>query len=132
MATDINEETLLSDSLDNFIFDNYESSLKHMDSIITKFPESAKKNEYILYRSICNLKLGKFEDALKDLDILDKDNNYNKDYSYYLIRGKVLFYLCKFEESKTSLNKGLELNKEKEYLFKEWLKKVEDELNYLS
>ena len=128
MATDINEETLLSDSLDNFIFDNYESSLKHMDSIITKFPESAKKNEYILYRAICNLKLGKFEDALKDLDILDKDNNYNKDYSYYLIRGKVLFYLCKFEESKTSLNKGLELNKEKEYLFKDWIKKVEDEL----
>ena len=128
MATDISEETLLSDSLDNFIFDNYESSLKHMDSIITKFPESAKKNEYILYRAICNLKLGKFEDALKDLDILDKDNNYNKDYSYYLIRGKVLFYLCKFEESKTSLNKGLELNKEKEYLFKDWIKKVEDEL----
>ena len=128
MATDISEETLLSDSLDNFIFDNYESSLKHMDSIITKFPESAKKNEYILYRAICNFKLGKFEDALKDLDILDKDNNYNKDYSYYLIRGKVLFYLCKFEESKTSLNKGLELNKEKEYLFKEWIKKVEDEL----
>ena len=128
MATDINEETLLSESLDNFIFDNYESSLKHMDSIITKFPESTKKNEYILYRAICNLKLGKFEDALKDLDILEKDNNYNKDYSYYLIRGKVLFYLCKFEESKTSLNKGLELNKEKEYLFKDWIKKVEDEL----
>ena len=128
MATDISEETLLSDSLDNFIFDNYESSLKHMDSIITKFPESSKKNEYILYRAICNFKLGKFEDALKDLDILDKDNNYNKDYSYYLIRGKVLFYLCKFEESKTSLNKGLELNKEKEYLFKDWIKKVEDEL----
>ena len=128
MATDISEETLLSDSLDNFIFDNYESSLKHMDSIITKFPESSKKNEYILYRAICNFKLGKFEDALKDLDILDKDNNYNKDYSYYLIRGKVLFYLCKFEESKTALNKGLELNKEKEYLFKDWIKKVEDEL----
>ena len=128
MATDINEETLLSDSLDNFILDNYESSLKHMDSIITKFPESSKKNEYILYRVICNLKLGKFEEASKDLDILDKDNNYNKDYSYYLIRGKVLFYLCKFEESKTALNKGLELNKEKEYLFKDWIKKVEEEL----
>ena len=128
MATEINEETLLSDSLDNFIVDNYESSLKHMDSIITKFPESSKKNEYILYREICNLKLGKFDDALKDLDILDKDNNYNKEYTYYLIRGKVLYYLCKFEESKTALNKGLELNKEKEYLFKEWIKKVEDEL----
>ena len=128
MASDINEETLLSDSLNNFILDNFESTLKQMESIITKFPESPKKNEYILYKAICNLKLGKFEEALKDLDILDKDNNYNKDYSYYLIRGKVLFYLCKFEESKTALNKGLELNKEKEYLFKDWIKKVEDEL----
>ena len=95
MATDINEETLLSDSLDNFIFDNYESSLKHMDSIITKFPESAKKNEYILYRSICNLKLGKFEEALKDLDILDKDNNYNPFYKIVFFgdnKGNVFIY----------------------------------------
>ena len=128
MASDINEETLLSDSLNNFILDNFESTLKHMESIITKFPESPKKNEYILYKAICNLKLGKFEEALKDLDILEKDNNYNKDFSYYLIRGKVLYYLGKFEESKNALNKGLDLNKEKEYLFKNWLKKVEDEL----
>ena len=117
MATDINEETLLSDALDIFILDNYESALNHIDSIITKFPESTKKNEYILYRAVCNSKLGKFEESLKDLDILDKDNNYNKDYSYYLTRGKVLYYLCKFEESKNALNKGLELNKEKENLF---------------
>ena len=128
MATDINEETLLSDALDIFILDNYESALNHIDSIITKFPESTKKNEYILYRAICHSKLGKFEESLKDLDILDKDNNYNKDYSYYLTRGKVLYYLCKFEESKNALNKGLELNKEKENLFKNWIKKVEDEL----
>ena len=128
MATDLNEETLLSDALDIFILDNYESALNHIDSIITKFPESTKKNEYILYRAVCNSKLGKFEESLKDLDILDKDNNYNKDYSYYLTRGKVLYYLCKFEESKNALNKGLELNKEKENLFKNWIKKVEDEL----
>ena len=128
MATDINEETLLSDALDIFILDNYESALNHIDSIITKLPESTKKNEYILYRAVCNSKLGKFEESLKDLDILDKDNNYNKDYSYYLTRGKVLYYLCKFEESKNALNKGLELNKEKENLFKNWIKKVEDEL----
>ena len=130
--SEINEEALLSDSLDNFIFDNINSALKQIDSIINKYQESPKKNEYILYRAICNLKLGKFEEALKDLDILEKDNNYNKNFYYYLIKGKVLYYLTKFEESKIALNKGLELNKEKEYLFKEWLKKVEDELNYLS
>ena len=128
MSSDINEEVLLSDSLDNFILDNYETSLKHIDSLITKFPESSKKNEYILYRAICNLKLGKFEDSLKDLDAIEKDSNYNKDYNYYLTKGKVLYFLGKFEESKTALNKGLELNKEKEYLFKSWIKKVEEEL----
>ena len=128
MSSDINEEVLLSDSLDNFILDNYETSLKHIDSLITKFPESSKKNEYILYRAVCNLKLGKFEDSLKDLDVIEKDSNYNKDYNYYLTKGKILYFLGKFEESKTSLNKGLELNKEKEYLFKSWIKKVEEEL----
>ena len=128
MSSDINEEVLLSDSLDSFILDNHETSLKHIDSMITKFPESSKKNEYILYRSVCNLKLGKFEDSLKDLDEIEKDSNYNKDYTYFLTKGKVLYFLGKFEQSKTALNKGLELNKEKEYLFKNWIKKVEDEL----
>ena len=128
MSSDINEEILLSDSLDKFILDNYESALKHIDSMITKFPESQKKSEYTLYRAVSYLKLGKFEEALKDLDEIEKDSNYNKDFSYYLIRGKVLYYLGKFEESKNALNKGLDLNKEKEYLFKNWLKKVEDEL----
>ena len=128
MSSDINEEVLLSDSLDNFILDNYETSLKHIDSLITKFAESSKKNEYILYRAICNLKLGKFEDSLKDLDVIEKDSNYNKDYNYYLTKGKILYFLGKFEESKTALNKGFELNKEKEYLFKSWIKKVEEEL----
>ena len=128
MSSDINEEILLSDSLDKFILDNYESALKHIDSMITKFPESPKKSEYTLYRAVSYLKLGKFEEALKDLDEIEKDSNYNKDFSYYLIRGKVLYYLGKFEESKNALNKGLDLNKEKEYLFKNLLKKVEDEL----
>ena len=128
MSSDINEEILLSDSLDKFILDNYESALKHIDSMITKFPESQKKSEYTLYRAVSYLKLGKFEEALKDLDEIEKDSNYNKDFSYYLIRGKVLYYLGKFEESKNALNKGFDLNKEKEYLFKNWLKKVEDEL----
>ena len=128
MSSDINEETLLSDSLDNYIMDNFETALKHFDSMITKFPESSKKSEYILYRAICYLKLGKFEESLKDLEEIEKDNNYNKEFNYYLTKGKVLYYLGKFEQSKNELNKGLELNKEKENLFNCWIKKVEDEL----
>ena len=48
MSSDINEETLLSDCLDNYIMDNYESALKHIDLIISKFINSKKKNEYLL------------------------------------------------------------------------------------
>ena len=126
MASDITEESLLSSCLDNFILDNYESSLNQLNSIITKFPSSPKKNEYILYRSICQYKLGKFEDALKDLDEIEKDTNYNKDYNYYLTRGKVLYYLCKLEDSKKAFNAGLELQKDNAE-FNKWIKKVEED-----
>ena len=128
MSSEISEDSLLSDIFDTYILDNTESALNHIESMISKYPTSPKKNEYILYRAVFNLKLGKFEDSLKDLDSLEKDTNYNKGFEYYLTRGKVLYYLCKFDESKNALNKGIEINKEKEILFKEWIKKVEDEM----
>ena len=128
METDINEESLLSNALDNFILDNFETTLTQLNSLITKFESSSKKSEYLLYKAICQYKLGKFEDALKDLDEIEKDSNYKKDYNYYLTKGKILFYLCKFEDSKKALNSGLELNKDNEKLFNIWIKKVEDEL----
>ena len=128
MEADINEESLLSNALDNFILDNFETTLTQLNSLITKFESSSKKSEYLLYKAICQYKLGKFEDALKDLDEIEKDSNYKKDYNYYLTKGKILFYLCKFEDSKKALNSGLELNKDNEKLFNIWIKKVEDEL----
>ena len=128
METDISEDSLLSTALDNFILDNFETALTQLNSLISKFESSTKKSEYLLYRAICQYKLGKFEDALKDLDEVEKDTNYKKDHNYYLTKGKILFYLCKFEESKKELNAGLELNKDNEKLFNTWIKKVEDEL----
>ena len=128
MATDISEESLLSDCLDNYVLDNYEASLTQIDSIINKFASSAQKNDYLLYKAVCQYKLGKFEDALKDLDEIEKDSNYKKDYNYYLTRGKVLYFLCKFDDSKKALNTGLESNKDNANLFNPWIKKVEDEL----
>ena len=128
MATDISEESLLSNCLDNYVLDNYEASLAEIDSIINKFASSAQKNDYLLYRAVCKYKLGRFEDALKDLDEIEKDSSYKKEYNYYLTRGKILYYLCKFDESKKALNTGLESNKDNEKLFNHWIKKVEDEL----
>ena len=130
MASDISEESLLSNFLDNFVSDNYETALTQIDSMINKFSSSAQKNEYLVYRAVCKYKLGKFEDALKDLDEVEKDANYKKEYTYYLTRGKILYYLCKFEDSKKVLNTGHELVKHKDNanLFNTWIKKVEDEL----
>ena len=128
MSSDISEESLLSTALDNYVLDNYETALNQINSLITKFESSPQKSEYLLYKAVCLLKLGKFEDALKVLDEVEKDTNYKKEYNYYLTRGKVLFYLCKFEESKTAFNTGLELNKENGNLFNDWIKKVEEEL----
>ena len=127
MATDISEESLLSNCLDNYVLDNYEASLAEIDSIINKFASSAQKNDYLLYRAVCKYKLGRFEDALKDLDEIEKDSSYKKEYNYYLTRGKILYYLCKFDESKKALNTGLESNKDNDS-FNPWIKKVEDEL----
>ena len=130
MATDISEESLFSNSLDNFVLDNYETALTQIDSMINKFSSSPQKNEYLLYRAVCKYKLGKYEEALKDLDEIEKDSNNKKEYTYYLTRGKVLYYLCKFEDSKKVLNTGLELVKDTDNAngFNTWIKKVEDEL----
>ena len=128
MSSDISEESLLSTALDNYVLDNYETALNQINSLITKFESSPQKSEYLLYKAVCLLKQGKFEDALKVLDVIEKDINYKKEYNYYLTRGKILFYLCKFEESKTAFNTGLELNKENGNLFNDWIKKVEEEL----
>ena len=81
METDISEDSLLSTALDNFILDNFETALTQLNSLISKFESSTKKSEYLLYRAICQYKLGKFEDALKDLDEVEKDTNYKKDHN---------------------------------------------------
>ena len=128
MSSDISEESLLSSSFDNYILDNYDSALTQLNSLINKGASSPNKSEYLLYRAVCLYKQGKFEDSLKDLDEIKKDSNFKKEQNYYLTKGKVLFYLCKFEESKKAFSTGLELNKDNGNLFNDWIKKVEDEL----
>ena len=71
MATDISEESLFSNSLDNFVLDNYETALNQIDSMINKFSSSPQKNEYLLYRAVCKYKLGKYEEII---DLLLKNN----------------------------------------------------------
>ena len=126
------EETLALNAKKDFIFDDFENAIKKIDSVLSKFPSSPSKNSYILFKAICKYKQGKYEDALKDMDILEKDESYKKDFNYYLSRGKVLFYLSKFVECKMTLNNALHLissaDKESLILLTPWLNKADVEL----
>ena len=125
---ELTEENLLSTALDNFFLDNFETALEQIDKLLSKFTSTPSKSEYMLYKAICKLKLGNYEGAKKDLDEINNDTNFNKDYRYYLTLGKVLYYLCKFNESKEALNTGIEKQKDKCSLFTTWINKVEEEL----
>ena len=126
------EELLALNAKKDFIFDDYENAAKKFDSVLSKFPSSPSKYTYILYKAICKYKLGKYEDALKDLDELEKDESFKKDFNYYLTRGKILFYLSKFVECKMTLNNALHLisstDKESLKLLTPWLNKADVEL----
>ena len=126
------EEFLVLNAKKDFIFDDFENSIKKIDSVLSKFPSSPSKNAYIIFKAICKYKLSKYEDALKDLDILEKDESYKKDFNYYLSRGKILFYLNKFVECKMTLNNALHLissaDKESLSLLTPWLNKADVEL----
>jgi len=126
------EESLILKAKKSYIFDDFENAIKQIDLVLSKFPSSASKNTYILFKSICKYKQGKYEEALKDMDTLDKDESYKKDFNYYLSRGKVLFYLSKFVECKMTLNEALHLisstDKESLNLLTPWLNKADVEL----
>ena len=116
----------------SFVFEDFSTSITLIDKALSKNPSSPSKNTYILFRAICKYKLRKFEDSLKDFDLLEKDENYKKDFNYFLSRGKVLFYLSKFVECKMTLNNALHLissaDKESLSLLTPWLNKADVEL----
>ena len=131
MSSD-SEETLIFQAKKYFIFDDFDASIKIIDQVLEKYPSSQGHHTYILFRAICNYKLHKFDLALKDLDVLEKDETFKKDFNYYLTRGKVLFYQSKFVECKMTLNNALHLisstDKESLSLLTPWLNKADVEL----
>ena len=126
------EEILVLKAKKDFIFDDFENAIKKLDLVISKFESSPFKNTYTLFKGVCEYKLGKYEDALKVLDILEKDQSFKKDFNYYLSRGKILFYLNKYVECKMTLNNALHLinstDKENLNLLTPWLNKADVEL----
>ena len=126
------EETLFLKAKIDFLFDDFENAIKKIESVLSKFGSSPSKNSYIIFKAICKYKLGKYEEALKDLDVLEKDESFKKDFNYFLTRGKVLFYLSKFVDCKMTLNNALHLisstDKESLNLLTPWLNKADVEL----
>ena len=126
------EDILIFKAKKSFVFEDFSTSITLIDKALSKNPSSPSKNTYILFRAICKYKLRKFEDSLKDFDLLEKDENYKKDFNYFLSRGKVLFYLSKFVECKMPLNNALHLissaDKESLSLLTPWLNKADVEL----
>ena len=126
------EETLFLKAKIDFLFDDFENAIKKIESVLSKFGSSPLKNSYIIFKAICKYKLGKYEEALKDLDVLEKDESFKKDFNYFLTRGKVLFYLSKFVDCKMTLNNALHLisstDKESLKLLTPWLNKADVEL----
>ena len=126
------EEALVLEAKKYFLFDDFENAIKKIDLVLSKFGSSPSKNTYIIFKAICKYKLGKYEEALKDLDDLEKDESFKKDFNYYLTRGKVLFYLSKFVDCKMTLNNALHLisstDKESLNLLTPWLNKADVEL----
>ena len=126
------EETLFLKAKIDFLFDDFENAIKKIESVLSKFGSSQLKNSYIIFKAICKYKLGKYEEALKDLDVLEKDESFKKDFNYFLTRGKVLFYLSKFVDCKMTLNNALHLisstDKESLNLLTPWLNKADVEL----
>ena len=126
------EEALVLEAKKYFLFDDFENAIKKIDLALSKFGSSPSKNTYIIFKAICKYKLGKYEEALKDLDVLEKDESFKKDFNYYLTRGKVLFYLSKFVDCKMTLNNALHLinstDKDSLNLLTPWLNKADVEL----
>ena len=67
------EDLIVLNAKKDFVFDDFESAIKKLDLVLSKFEASPSKNNYILLKAICKYKLGKYEDALKELDVLEKD-----------------------------------------------------------
>ena len=126
------EELIILQAKKDYIFDDFENAIKKIDLALSKFPTSPSKNSYKIFKSICQYKLGKYEEALKELDELEKDESFKKDFNYYLTRGKILFYLSKFVECKMTLNNALHLissvDKVSLSLLTPWLNKADLEL----
>ena len=103
-----NEETLFQTALMNYISDNYSKSVENFTELISKNPESKSLPSYLLYRTNANIKLGKYEEGIKDIETIEKNTTYEKGFNFYLTKGILNFKLSKYVDSKMSFVSALQ------------------------
>ena len=102
------EETLYQTALINYICDNFETSIQNFTELIEKNPESKSLPQYILHRALAKNELEKYEEALKDIETLEKNEKYEKGFNFYITKGIINYNLSKFVESKMNLTSALQ------------------------
>jgi suppressor of G2 allele of SKP1 len=102
------EETLFQKALMDFISDNYEKSIETLNELIEKYSTSKSLSSYILYRAKSKNEGEKYEEALKDIETLEKNSSYEKGFNFYITKGIINYNLSKFVESKMNFTSALQ------------------------
>ena len=105
---DSKEEELFQTALTNYVCDNFEKSLGNFSELIDNYNSSKLLPSYLLYRINAKIKLGKYEDGMKDMERLEKNEKYEKGFNFYLTKGILNFKLSKYVESKMSFVSALQ------------------------
>lgn len=115
---DINLEMLKSDAKKKYENSEYEESIRIYNIILLK------NSDYKIFsnRSLCNYKIGKYEEALNDAkECVKLNSKWSKGWGRL---GTALYYLKKYNESLIAFNKALEL--ENNNIFIENIKIIEE------
>lgn len=96
------EEDFISAGLLNFADYNYKSALETFNKALTKNNENS---EALLYKGICNLKLGNYDACISDLNKAQSLSKSSFDISYnkglaYLYNSEISYAKNEFEEAK--------------------------------
>ena len=115
------EEDFLSVGLLNYIDNNYKTALENFNKVVNKNDEN---HEALLYRGICHLKLGNYENSINDLNKSEALSG-ESSFSYSYNRGLAYLYNNEISNAKQDLESAKKCaNDEQLALVEKVLKKL--------
>ena len=114
-------EEFISVGLLNFIDFNYKTALENFNKALQKDENNL---DAILYRGICNLKLGNYDQAISDLNKAESQSSSSFEISYN--RGISYLYNCEINYAKQDLEQAKKLANDDQLLI---VTKVLEKLN---